>query len=159
MQGVAALTSRRDALLLQLGNAGFDKQSELTDQRMRLCDVPKEAATLKARVQAALTQRLDQDCVTAYIDVMASLSPLDATLGLKADDAAAVAPLEAVTVSSSLTAVVDLSGVSSAVSQWGRIQVDGKAISSLVRFFRFLSFLFIVAFVFLFMFRLFLFLE
>ena len=135
MQGVAALTSRRDALLLQLGNAGFDKQSELTDQRLRLCDVPKEAATLKARVQAALAQRSDQDCVTAYVEVMASLSPIDATLGPKADDAAAVAPLEAVAVSSSLTALVDVSGVLSAVSQWGRIQVGGKVVPSRVRFF------------------------
>ena len=136
MQGVAALTSRRDALLLQLGNAGFDKQCELTDQRLRLCDVPKEVATLKARVQAALTQRSDQDCVTAYVEVMASLSPLDATLGPKADGAAAaVAPLEAVTVSSSLTALVDVSGVLSAVSQWGRIQVGGKVVPSRVRFF------------------------
>ena len=52
LQAVAALTSRRDALRLQLGNAGFDKQNELTGHRLRLRDVPKEAATLKARVQA-----------------------------------------------------------------------------------------------------------
>ena len=90
--------------------------------------MPKEAATLKARVQAALTQRSDQDCVMAYVEVMARLSPLDATLGPKADGAAAVAPLEAVTVSSALTAVVDVSGVLSAVSQWGQIQVPGQVL-------------------------------
>jgi hypothetical protein len=134
-QAVAALTSRRDALRLQLGNAGFDKQNELTGQRLRLRDVPKEAATLKARVQAALTQRSDQDCVTAYVEVMARLSPLDATLGPKADGAAAEAPLEAVTVSSALTAVVDVSGVLSAVSQWGRIQVPGLVLPVRVRLF------------------------
>ena len=132
-QAVAALTSRRDALRLQLGNAGFDKQNELTGQRLRLRDVPKEAATLKARVQAALTQRSDQDCVTAYVDVMASLSPLEATLGPKAEGAAAVAPLEAVTVSSALKALVDASGVLSAVSQWGQIQVPGMALPAQVR--------------------------
>ncbi len=130
---MAVLTSRRDALRLKLGNAGFDKQNELTGQRLRLRDVPKEAATLKARVQAALTQRSDQDCVTAYVEVMARLSLLDATMGSKADDAAAVAPLEAVTVSSALTALVDVSGVLSAVSLWGQIQVPGMALPAQVR--------------------------
>ena len=118
--------ARREALLKQLGNAGFDKQLELTDQRLRLCDVTKEAAALKARVQAALALGSDQRCVTAYVEVMTSLSALDATVVTKANDAAAafvVSPLETVTVSASLTARVDVSALMAAVGQWGHVEV------------------------------------
>jgi hypothetical protein len=120
-----ALVARREALLKQLGNAGFDKQLELTDQRLRLCDVTKEATALKARVQAALALGSDQRCVTTYIEVMTSLSALDATVVPKADNAAAlvVSPLEAVTVSASLTARVDVSALMVAVGQWGHVEV------------------------------------
>ena len=89
-------------MLKQLGNAGFDKQLELTDQRLRLCDVTKEAASLKARVQAALALGSDQRCVTAYVEVTTSLSVLDANVLTKGDGAVAAlaaSPLEAVTVS------------------------------------------------------------
>ena len=115
-------------MLKQLGNAGFDKQLELTDQRLRLCDVTKEAAALKARVHSALALGSDQRCVTAYVEVMTSLSALDATMVTKGDDAAAaaavvVSPLEAVTVSASLTARVDVSALMVAVGQWGHVEV------------------------------------
>jgi hypothetical protein len=124
-----ALVARREELLKQLRNAGFDKQLELTDQRLRLCDVTKEAAALKARVQAALALGSDQRCVTAYVEVMTSLSALDANVVTKVDGAAAaaavlvVSPLEAVTVSASLTARVDVSALMAAVGQWGHVEV------------------------------------
>ena len=117
-------------MLKQLGNAGFDKQLELSDQRLRLCDVTKEAAALKARVQAALALGSDQRCVTAYVEVMTSLSALDANVVTNGDGAAAaasaalvVSPLEAVTVSASLTARVDVSALMAAVGQWGHVEV------------------------------------
>ena len=116
-------------MLKHLGNAGFDKQLELTDQRLRLCDITKEAAALKARVQAALALGSDQRCVTAYVEVMTSLSALDANVVTKADGVAAaaaavvVSPLEAVTVSASLTARVDVSALMAAVGQWGHVEV------------------------------------
>ncbi len=120
--------ARREALLKQLGNAGFDKQLALTDQRLRLCDVTKEAASLKARVQSALALGSDQRCVTAYVEVMTSLSALDASVVTKVDDAVAaaalvVSPLEAVTVLASLTACVDVAALMAAVGQWGHVEV------------------------------------
>ncbi len=105
-----------------MGNTGFDKQSAITDQRLRFRDVSNQANALNARVQAALALGSDPRCVTAYVDVMANLLPLNATIGAKADGAAIV-PLEAVTVPPAFTTRVDVFDVVSAVAKWGHIEV------------------------------------
>ena len=78
-------------------------------------------------MHAALALGSDQRCVTAYVEVMTSLSALDASVVPKGGGMAAaslvISPLEAVTVSASLTARVDVSALMAAVGQWGHVEV------------------------------------
>jgi hypothetical protein len=115
---VAAVEARRDRLLKDIGRLGVDKHNVLIDQQGRMDKIPETAAALKARVAAALAQGSDRGCVTAYTEVMASLStaPVPANVS-----AAPALPLEAVTVSTRIEARLDIAAALAAINGVGRV--------------------------------------
>jgi hypothetical protein len=117
-QMVAAVEARRDRLLKDIDCLGVDKRGILIDQKGRMDKIPETAAALKARVAAAMAQGSDRGCVTAYTEVMASLSTAPIPANVSASPAL---PLEAVTVSTRIEARFDVEAALVAINGVGLV--------------------------------------